>query len=365
MKHSLGETLLRWYAAHRRDLPWRKTKDPYKIWVSEIMLQQTQVQTVIDYYNAWIKRFPDAAALAAAPMDDVLRAWQGLGYYRRARNMHAAAQAIVREHAGVFPGEEEAIRRLPGIGDYTAGAIASIAFDKPVPALDVNVLRVAARVLLLRGDVRKPPLRRKIGETVQGWIPKGKARWFNQALMELGALICLAEKPRCLPCPVRPFCKAHDQGMQHRLPARAAKQAREKIIVVAGVLRDGRGRVLIQKRPPEGLMGDLWEFPGGKVEPGEALAQALAREWKEELGVGIAGGEQLLDIHHAYTRFDVRLHVFACRLLRGRPKALWAKEIRWVAPSDLGKYAFPSANVKIVSLLQKDYNKPSFSKEPQ
>ncbi len=352
VKTSLGDVLLHWYQKHRRDLPWRKTIDPYKIWVSEIMLQQTQVQTVIAYYERWIRQFPDVKSLAEAPEDAVLKAWQGLGYYRRAKNLKVAAQEIAARHAGIFPSSLTEIRGLSGVGDYTAGAIASIAFNQPVCAVDVNVLRVGARVLYLRPDTTPAKARSTIAAQVAAWIPKGMARHFNQALMELGAMICLPAAPRCPICPLREFCAARKAGVQDDVPPRKAGSQREKLTVVAGVLRDSMGRILIQKRPPEGLMGNLWEFPGGKKESGESLEKALEREWREELGIGIKAGQKFMTVRHAYTRFDVQLHVFFCSLVSGRPKALWAEEIRWVPLEDLDSFAFPSANAKIVQRLR-------------
>ncbi len=352
MTNALGTTLLAWYMKNRRDLPWRKTRDPYKIWVSEIMLQQTQVQTVLGYYDRWMRKFPTVKALARASQEQVLKAWQGLGYYRRAKNLHNAAKEIAAKHNGVFPKTLEEIRALPGIGPYTAGAIVSIAFNKPVCALDVNVLRVGCRVLGLQEDPAKAWVREAVANEAQRWIPKQKARWFNQALMELGALICVPSAPRCSLCPIREFCLAYQKGLQKKIPPRQISEKRIKISVVAGILRDPKGRVLIQKRPQDGLMGNLWEFPGGKVEPRESLEQALSREWQEELGVLVKPLRCVMNIAHAYTKFDVDLHVLECSLASGCPKALWAQEIRWVPVARLDDYAYPSANVKIVRWLK-------------
>jgi A/G-specific adenine glycosylase len=351
MSGTLGVSLLKWYDKHQRDLPWRKTRDPYKIWISEVMLQQTQVQTVLAYYREWMRRFPTVEALAKAPEGEVLRAWQGLGYYRRAKNLHRAARQILVEYNGVFPSDIAILRKLPGVGAYSAGAVASIAFNQSVPAVDVNVLRVAARILLLRGDPTQPAAKDIITREVQRWIPRGRARWFNQALMELGAMICVSGQPLCLLCPISGFCKAYQEGVQDAIPPKAEPKKKEKITVVAGVLKDLRGRVLIQKRPNKGLMANLWEFPGGKVELGERLAQALQREWTEELGLRITAGREIMAIRHGYTRFNVHLHVFECEKSSGRPKALWAQEIRWVPVRDLERFAFPSANVRIVRWL--------------
>ncbi len=315
------------------------------------MLQQTQVQTVLTYYSGWLRRFPSVHTLACADLDQVMKAWQGLGYYQRAKNLHRAAQQIVGEHGGIFPRNIEQIRRLPGIGDYTAGAVASIAFDLPVCALDVNVLRVGARLLGLKRRQADKFVVRRVRQKVLEWMPAGRARWFNQALMELGALVCFAAKPHCDACPLRPYCAANRRGIQDDIPQKPRAKQKTRLNVVAGVAQDDCGKVLIQKRPAHGLMANLWEFPGGKVMPGEARGDALIREWKEELGVAVQPQRKIMTIRHSYTQFDVQLHVFLCRITRGIPRALWAEQIRWVRTGELDRFAYPSANLKIVRWL--------------
>ncbi|MFW5868776.1 MAG: A/G-specific adenine glycosylase, partial [Armatimonadota bacterium] len=226
--------LLAWFDAHRRDLPWRRTSDPYRIWVSEIMLQQTQVDRVIDYYERFLVAFPTVEALAEAPIDDVLRLWEGLGYYSRARNLHAAARVIVQEHGGEFPRSPEAIRALPGIGEYTAGAVQSIAFGVPVPAVDANVIRVLARLFAVEGDVSAGEERRRIADLAAEVVPDDRPGDFNQALMELGALLCIPGRPGCLICPLSEVCRAKLRGLQATIPPPKSRAVHE-VASVAGV----------------------------------------------------------------------------------------------------------------------------------
>jgi A/G-specific adenine glycosylase len=251
--------LLRWYRASRRDLPWRNTRDPYKIWLSEIMLQQTRVETVLPYYHAFLRRFPDAAALASAPESEVLAMWAGLGYYSRARNMQRAAQKIAE--AGAFPADHPCIRRLPGIGDYTAAAVASIAFDLPYAAVDGNVLRVLARVHNDDGDIGSPVIRRRFQILAQEALDPRHPGDFNQAVMELGATLCLPRNPRCLLCPVQSQCAAHAGGRAGELPIKIKRhQPRQDALSVAVVSHGDR--VLLRQRPADAArMAGFWELP--------------------------------------------------------------------------------------------------------
>lgn len=310
------------------------------------MLQQTTVPAVIPYYERWVKVFPDMKRLAQAPFRKVLREWQGLGYYQRARNLHEAARTIVREHAGRIPDDVHALRSLPGFGPYTTAAVLSLVYGKPLPVIDANVRRVLMRVLGLHGtaEARVDKNLRVFLETV---FSKDSPGDFNQAMMELGALVCRGRSPQCLACPVREFCRAAREGIQEIIP-RPKKQGLERIEVVVAVIGKD-GRILIQKRPTGGLLADLWEFPGGKVDPGEGLTAALRREVREELGVEIKDVRRLTTVRHAYTRFQVTLHAYACRLrndlLPMRPR------LRWVTLSSIRKYPLPSGSVKVVDFL--------------
>jgi A/G-specific adenine glycosylase len=341
-----ADRLLDWYNAQARDLPWRRTRDPYAIWVAEIMLQQTQVEAVKPYFERFLARFPTVAALAAAPRDDVLKLWEGLGYYARARNLHAAAQRIVAEHGGQVPSDPAALARLPGIGRYTAGAILSIAFGQDTPVLDGNVRRVLCRVFHITEDPRKPAVERRLWELAASLVPPGQAGDYNQALMDLGATICIPRAPRCLICPLHDLCEARKQGDQDRLPVKSPRRELPHYDVTAGVIwRDGR--VLLAQRLPDRLLGGLWEFPGGKQEAGETLEDCLRREVREELSIEIEVGPHLMTLAHAYTHFRITLHVFTCRHARGEPQALDVAAWRWVAPEELSRYAMAVTDQQI------------------
>lgn len=342
--------LLGWYYHNRRDLPWREETSPYRIWVSEVMLQQTQVATVIPYYHRFLERFPTLAALAAASLDDVLKAWEGLGYYARARNLYRAAVEIVERHGGRFPATYAELRTLPGFGEYTAGAVASIAFGEVVPAVDGNVKRVLARLFAIREEVGHGPAGRQLREIAAALVdPDSPGEW-NQALMELGATVCIPQTPKCLLCPLNDLCQARLQGLEHELPVKPAKKVLPHYEVTAAVIREN-GKILIAQRPPEGMLGGLWEFPGGKVENGETLAEGLRREIKEELGLEIAVGELIVIVKHGYTHFKITLHAFACRLIAGQPQALGVADWRWVTLDELDAFAFPRTDQKIIAAL--------------
>ena len=339
--------LLSWYRHHKRDLPWRHTQDPYKIWISEIMLQQTTVSAVIPYYQKWFKRFPDITTLSKAPQQAVLAAWQGLGYYQRARNLHAAAQKIVDQYQGKFPSDYESLSKLPGFGPYTTAAVLSIAFDLPYPVLDANVRRLGMRLLRLR-DKSPTKSEKRIQEFLTSILPKQHIGQFNQSLMELGALVCRPQNPSCHACPVIDFCAAYAAGKQEIIPP-PKKQTYQKISAVVGIIQKN-DRYLIQKRPPSGLMADLWEFPGGKIEPGETPEKALIREIKEELGADIQNLEPLITVKHAYTQFQVTLQAYRCQLtdIPRLPK----ESHRWITLKGMQRYPFPSGSAKIIRFLQ-------------
>ncbi|MBN1939699.1 MAG: A/G-specific adenine glycosylase [Candidatus Aminicenantes bacterium] len=344
--------ILRWYASRKRDLPWRRTKDPYRVWISEIMLQQTTVGVVIPRYHEWLAAYPDLDSLAKAPLRKVLKSWEGLGYYQRARNLHRAAGLIVRDCGGRFPRDTEGLAGLPGFGSYTASAVASICFSRPVPVVEANVRRVMMRMLGIQGR-GGPAVDARIRRFLEGAISRRSPGNFNQAMMEWGALVCRPKNPFCLRCPGRALCRAYARGEQEVIPAPKTLRA-ERLQAVVAVLRNG-GRVLIQKRPEKGLLAGLWEFPGGKVEPGETLRTALARELKEELGLGLASVRPFATVRHAYTRYLVTLHAFEAKPAGGlnavRPGN---RPVRWVAVKSLDRYPFPSGSLQIVRLLQSE-----------
>lgn len=342
--------LLDWFAREGRDLPWRRTRDPYRIWVAEVMLVQTQVSTVIPYYERFLAQFPSVAALAAAPLDDVLKAWEGLGYYARARQLHRAAQEVVARHGGRVPTDPKALRALPGVGEYMAGALLSIAFGCDEPALDGNVRRVLSRLYHVTGDPAASATLAELGRLARSMVPHGAAGAFNQALMDLGATVCTPRRPRCDACPLAAYCRARALDAQEAVPARRRRPPTPHYEVCAAVIRRD-GRVLIAQRPADGLLGGLWEFPGGKQKPGETLRECLAREIREELAVDIAVDEEIVTVPHAYTHFRITLHAFHCCLVAGEPQAIACADWRWVRLDELDQFAFPAADRKVIAAL--------------
>lgn len=347
---SFSSRLLRWYDFYKRDLPWRKTRDPYRIWLSEVLLQQTQVKTALPYYRRFLARFPDVFALADAPLDAVLKAWEGAGYYARARNLHRAAQVIAHARGGKFPRTVQGWMELPGVGRYTAGAIASIAFNVDAPVLDGNVIRVLCRYFGIRDDPDATATRERLWILAERSLPAGHAREYNQALMELGATVCLPRNPRCPLCPVQNKCVARLEGIQNALPVKRAKKPLPHHAIAVGIIRK-RGRILIQQRLAKGLLGGLWEFPGGKVERGESPAQGAAREIDEEVGLAVRVGDELAAVDHSYSHFSITMHAFDCEFISGRVRLKSAQAFRWVRPRELTEYAFPAANRRVIKIL--------------
>ena len=347
---SLQQALLAWYAQQGRDLPWRQTRDPYAIWISEIMLQQTQVKTVLPYYERWLRQFPTVTALAQADQQTVLKAWEGLGYYARARNLHRAAQAIVADHGGEFPSTFDAAIALPGIGRTTAGGILSAAFNQPVAILDGNVKRVLARLIALR----TPPSKalNQLWILSERLLPADNPRDFNQALMDLGATLCTRHRPACLLCPWQSACAAYNQNVQLEIPMTEARAPLPHKQIGVGVVWNEQGQILIDRRLQEGLLGGLWEFPGGKIEPGETVEDCIRRELQEELAIEVEVGDRLMTINHTYTHFKVTLNVFHCRHTAGEPQPIECDEVRWVEVSELEEFPFPKANSQIIDAIK-------------
>ncbi|MBW4441611.1 MAG: A/G-specific adenine glycosylase [Plectolyngbya sp. WJT66-NPBG17] len=345
----LRSSLLTWYAKSGRSLPWRETRDPYAIWVSEIMLQQTQVKTVLPYFDRWMKQFPTIESFANADLQTVLKAWEGLGYYARARNFHRAAQQVLQEHQGQFPTDLAAVLKLPGIGRTTAGGILSAAFNQPFAILDGNVKRVLARLIAL--EVPPSKAMSQLWELSEALIDPENGRDFNQALMDLGATVCTPKNPACLVCPWRSHCEAYNRGVQSDLPMSETRAPiPHKAIGVAVIWNEQR--ILIDRRKAEGLLGGLWEFPGGKVEPGETIEHCIKREIQEELGIEIEVGDHLITVDHTYTHFRVTLSVHHCRHVSGEPQAIECDEIRWVTIEELSEFPFPKANLTIIEALK-------------
>ena len=355
---AMHEVLLRWFAIHREDFPWRHNSNPYTIWVSEIMLQQTQVATVIPYFERFIARLPSLVALAQASIDDVLQQWQGLGYYTRARNLHRAAQIIVREHGGELPRTVTELRKLPGIGRYTAGAIASFAFGQDEPVLDGNIIRVLSRVFDIEDDISTTATRNGLWELAGQLVPPGRAAPWNEALMELGRRVCVPGNPRCDACPISPHCAALRRSVQHERPVKRPKPRLPYYDVTAAVIRRDDGRLLIAQRPLDGMLGGLWEFPGGKRESGETLEECLKREIREELAIEIEVNKQIGVVKHAYSHFRISLYAFDCRHVAGSPATIGVADFAWVRLEELGRYAFPTTDQKIIAILQDGSGQP-------
>ena len=367
----LQRDLLTWYDIEARDLPWRQTEDPYAIWVSEIMLQQTRVEVVLSYYARFLERFPTIEALASATIDGVLKAWEGLGYYRRAHNLHRAAKVVIEEHGGRVPTSGKKLRALPGIGAYTAGAIASIAFGLDKPVLDGNVIRVLSRLFCIGGDPTLSKTRKALLREAASLIPRGDASRFNQALMDLGAQICLPRSPRCHACPVAAHCDAHHTGREVLFPQRRARKRIPHVDIVSGVVWDDRpfspgSKHLIAKRNEDDMLGGLWEFPGGRVEEGETFEEALVRELREELAIDVEVIGPFIHLNHSYTHFRITLYVYHCRHVAGEPQAIECADWTWARPAELESYAFPTADRRILAALHRKAGiSSSFHRQPE
>ena len=346
------ESLLYWYANAARNLPWRHSRDPYEIWVSEIMLQQTQVRTVIPYYQRWLAQFSTIEQLALADLQQVLKAWEGLGYYTRARNLHRAAQEIMEHYGGVFPTRLAEVLALPGIGRTTAGGILSAAFNQPTAILDGNVKRVLARLVAL--PVPPAKAMKQLWQLSETLLDREHPREFNQALMDLGATVCTPKKPDCNSCPWTSHCQAYNLGMQSDLPMREPSSPLPHKTIGVAVIWNEQGQILIDRRRPEGLLGGLWEFPGGKIEQGETVEECIKREIQEELGIEIEVGDRLITINHAYSHFSVTLTVHHCRHLTGVPQPIESDEIRWVTLDEIDQFPFPKANSQIIAALRQE-----------
>lgn len=341
------QALLNWFANNARDLPWRHDRTPYRVWVSEVMLQQTQVEKVRDYYKRFIVSFPSVFDLAAASLEEVLKKWEGLGYYSRARSLHKAARLVVEKFNGVFPKEVKGLQLLPGIGPYTAAAIASIAYNIPAAAVDGNVRRVLARYL-----AEPSPAISDLEHVVMLLMPADAPRQFTEALMELGAVICRPQNPKCLLCPWHPQCKARQRGEQALYPAPRPRKELPHYDVVAAVTIRTDNRVLVARRLPDAMLGGLWEFPGGKREIRESLPEALRRELQEEMGIDIEVGEQILVINHAYTHFRITLYAFYCQLLEGEPHCLACSDFRWATIDELHELPMAVTDRKIAETIE-------------
>jgi A/G-specific adenine glycosylase len=345
---ALRARLLAWYDANRRDLPWRATPgeapDPYRVWLSEVMLQQTRVETVRPYYERWLDRFPTVQALAEASLDEVLKQWEGLGYYSRARNFHRAVREVAGVYGGEVPGDPDTFRGLPGVGRYTAGAVMSIAFDRAEPLVDGNVRRVFAR-WTNEAEPADAALWSLAAALVHGERPGD----LNQAVMELGATVCTPRSPRCGACPAAPWCAAHAAGTHHDRPARRkAKPVPHEDTGVAVVEMDGR--LLLVRRPVDARLGGMWSFPAVVRHRGESAADAAVRAARETLDLHVRAGAPVGVVTHAFTHVRATYHAVRCSVVSGEPRELRCDAWAWVGSGDVDAYALPVAQKKIFAL---------------
>jgi len=356
----IGKQLLTWYHANKRDMPWRHTKDPYCILLSEFMLQQTQVDTVIPYYHRFLESFPTVHDLANAPQDRILKSWEGLGYYARARNLHKAAKAISEEYHGKVPDTYDTLKSLPGFGPYTTAAVLSIAFNKDHAVLDGNVIRVLTRLFNLNDDVTQTAVKNHLWELAESLLEKGQAGDYNQAVMELGATICTPKNPTCATCPLNNVCLAYKNGTQDALPVKAKKKPRPHHTLGAGIVWK-KDKVLITQRPQDGLLGGLWEFPAGTQQDNETLQNACIRGIKETVGIDIKIQDRFRTVKHAFTHFSITIHAFQCLYTKGKTQTLLCDNVAWVSLSDLSDYAFSRTSRKLADYLQKSKQTDLFS----
>ncbi|WP_425618235.1 A/G-specific adenine glycosylase [Anatilimnocola sp. NA78] len=351
LRRKLARSILKWFDASARDLPWRRTRDLYCIWISEIMLQQTQVATVVGYYERFLQAFPDVRSLAAAEEARVLRLWEGLGYYRRARQLHAAAKKIVTDHNGEFPRSYEAVRALPGIGRYTAGAILSIGLDQRLPILEANTIRVLSRLIALRDDPRSTSSQAKLWEVAEAILPAERCGAFNQALMELGSEICTPRQPHCEACPVALCCAARAQGLTEQIPLAAKKMQYTDVTETAVVVRRAAKFLVRQCQPGERWAG-LWDFPRfASAAATDPHWLSNAREHVESwLGVKIEPVSHLTTTRHGVTRFRITLQVLDAKYIAGDPKKA-DSTVRWVTLAELAELPLSVTGRKIAGLL--------------
>lgn len=346
--------LLDWYSKNKREMPWRNTSDPYKIWISEIMLQQTRVDTVIPYYHRFIEAFPDVESLANADQQRVLKLWEGLGYYSRARNMLKASRDVQDRLGGTFPDNYDDLIRLRGIGPYTAAAISSIAFDEKQAVVDGNVIRVLSRFFGIADDVRQLSVKKEIQNLADKCIPERNPGDFNQALMELGATICTPSSPECGSCPLSVECVAYNSAQTGAIPYKSKKKKIPHHHIGVGMISDSAQRLLITLRPDDAMLGGLWEFPGGKQKKGESIEETVKRELREELDVNVRVKDKFMELKHAYSHFKITLHAYWCTIESGTPKPRSSKALKWVTLEEITHYPFPKANKTLIEKLQED-----------
>jgi A/G-specific adenine glycosylase len=343
----ISARILAWYDKAGRSLPWRRTGDPYRIWISEIMLQQTGVAAVIPYYERFLARFPGIESLAASSVEEVVELWAGLGYYSRARNLHGAARRIMEKHAGVFPSDVAGLQSLPGIGRSTAGAISSIAFGRKAPILDANVRRVLARLFAVEDDPRASAAEKRLWRWADALTPADRPGDYAQAIMDLGATLCVPRRPACERCPLEGLCQARDLGIEGEIPRRRVKKAVPTVSQIA-LLIGCNGKLLVRRRPLEGMLGGLWEFPSGAVPDGRTPDQTAAALLRD---LGFCGAPEAAGgVAHAYSHFKLDLHLFRAAASEAFHIAEGGESL-WLAPAELAEWPLHGAHRKALPLL--------------
>lgn len=335
-------------------MPWRSNRTPYRVWISELMLQQTRVDQATPYFHRFMERFPSLQSLAEASQEDVLKMWEGLGYYSRARNLHKAARLIMSEHEGCFPKTKEAILDLPGVGNYTTAAIGSLAFNLDLAVLDGNVIRVLSRLFAYTQDTRSTVARKELQQMTDELLVKGVAADYNEAMMELGATVCLPKNPSCDSCPLSAHCLGFESGRPLDYPVKAPKKKVPHLVVGAAVVRNNLGEILVAQRRDKDMLGGLWEFPGGKQESGETIQECISRELKEELDIEIKVGDFLITVKHAYSHFTMELHTYFATINSGVPRPIECQDFRWMKCCDLRDLPYSKADLYIIDELEKN-----------
>ena len=348
-----SNVLLRWFNHHGRDLPWRKDYEPYHVWLSEIMLQQTQMDRGVSYFKRWLRRFPTISSVAEAELEEILKYWEGLGYYARARNLHKAARYMVESCHGRLPESYSSLLELPGVGPYTASAIASIAFNQDIAVVDANVERVFARIFDIDKPLKSKGVHARITALANELLPAGKARVFNQALMDLGGVICTPKNPQCGICPVSELCKAYQGNFVEARPIKGLSQPLIHIEMATAILVVN-GHIFIQQRFNDDIWGGLWEFPGGRLKGDESPENAVVREYDEETGFPIEICEKVTTVIHFHTKYKVTLHCYRAKLLQMSilPDLQAAQKYHWVGEKQLNNFAFPAGHRKFIEYMR-------------
>jgi len=365
VRRTVLSRLLPWFDKNRRVLPWRTLRTPYRVLVSEFMLQQTRVETVTPYFRRFLRRFPTLSSLARAEGSEVLKLWEGLGYYTRARNLHRIAKTLVLEQGGRFPKTAAEWITFPGVGPYTAAALASLIDGENTGVLDGNVARVLCRLFTVNERPAVAAVRRKLTDLALALLPRGRAGPFNEAMMELGALVCTPRQPKCPSCPFHKVCRARLAGDPGAYPRRSPTRRIPELEVGAAVIFNSRGEILIARRLEKGMLGGLWEFPGGKREADETLPECIRRELIEEMGIELEVGERLTVIRHAYSHFRIRLIAHRAKVIRGRPRCLHCAGFAWVKPEAFDEYAFSRADRILIERVFESPDEAGRSHDPR